>query len=38
MLLKKANESLYWLELLHQSNYLEEQRFNFIYSESSTDK
>lgn len=31
--LKEANESDYWLELLYQSNYLEEKEFNSIYSE-----
>lgn len=30
--LKEANESLYWLELLYQSNYIEEKGFNSIYS------
>lgn len=25
---KECDESLYWLELLHQSNYIEEDRFN----------
>lgn len=33
IVLKEANESLYWLELLYQSNYLEEKEFNSIYSD-----
>ena len=31
--LKEVNESAYWLELLHQSGYLEEEEFNSIYNE-----
>ncbi|MGO1752104.1 MAG: four helix bundle protein [Psychroflexus sp.] len=27
---KEANESIYWLELLHQSGYMEEIQFNSI--------
>ena len=29
--LKEAEESAYWLELLHESNYLEEENFKQIY-------
>jgi four helix bundle protein len=31
--LKEANESEYWLELLHQSNYLEKKLFDSLYSD-----
>lgn len=30
---KEANESDYWLELLHQSNYIDEAQFNSITSD-----
>ena len=30
--LKEANESEYWLELLHESNYLDDQQFESIYN------
>jgi four helix bundle protein len=29
---KECDETLYWLELLHQSQYIEEQEFTSIYS------
>ena len=29
--LKEAEETAYWLELLHESSYLEEEKFNQIY-------
>ncbi|MCZ2247178.1 MAG: four helix bundle protein [Bacteroidia bacterium] len=32
---KECDESLYWLELLHQSEYLEENEFNKIHSDAS---
>lgn len=31
---KECDEVLYWLELLHQSEYLTETEFNAIYSEA----
>ena len=31
--LKEANESEYWLELLHESNYLDDQQFESIYND-----
>ena len=31
--LKEASESEYWLELLHESGYLEEKAFESLYSE-----
>ncbi len=30
---KECNEALYWLELLHQSQYLNEEEYNSIYEE-----
>lgn len=30
---KEANESEYWLELLHESGYIEQQAFESIYSD-----
>ena len=30
---KEANESEYWLELLHESNYLDDQQFESIYND-----
>ena len=30
--LKEANETEYWLELLHESNYLSEDEFTSIYN------
>lgn len=30
---KEANESAYWLELLHQSNYMDESQFTSIASD-----
>ncbi len=32
--LKEANETQYWLELLHDSGYLDDNSFNSIYGES----
>ncbi len=32
--LKEANETEYWLELLHQSNYLEEKNYQSISADS----
>jgi four helix bundle protein len=31
--LKEANETEYWLELLHQSGYLEQKIFDSLYSD-----
>ena len=31
--LKEARESLYWLELLHRNNYLNDTQFNSIYAD-----
>ena len=31
--LKEANETEYWLELLHESDYLNEQQFESIYND-----
>ncbi|MBQ1999869.1 MAG: four helix bundle protein [Spirochaetales bacterium] len=31
--LKEASETEYWLELLHESNYITSQEFNSIYSD-----
>ena len=31
--LKEANETEYWLELLHESEYIEEKTFNSIYAD-----
>jgi four helix bundle protein len=32
--LKEANETLYWLELLHQAEYIDEQSFQSIGADS----
>jgi len=32
--LKEANETLYWLDLLHQGEYIDEQSFQSIGSDS----
>jgi four helix bundle protein len=32
--LKEAEETCYWLELLHESEYLDERAFNSLYSDS----
>ncbi len=32
--LKEANETLYWIELLHESNYFDDQSFNSIHDEA----
>ena len=31
--LKEARESLYWIDLLHRNNYLDEKQFNSIYKD-----
>ncbi len=31
--LKEASESEYWLELLHESNYLTDQQFSSLYAD-----
>ena len=31
--LKEARESLYWLELLHRNNYLDDKQFQSIYND-----
>ena len=31
--LKEARESLYWIELLHRNNYLDEKQYNSIYAD-----
>jgi four helix bundle protein len=31
--LKEARETLYWLELLHETNYLTDDEFNSIYND-----
>ncbi len=30
---KEANESEYWIELIHKSNYVNEESYNSIYSD-----
>ena len=32
--LKEAEETCYWLELLHESNYLDDRAFNSLYNDS----
>ena len=32
--LKEAEETCYWLELLHESEYLDERAFNSLYNDS----
>lgn len=32
--LKEANETLYWIELLHDSEYLDDMTYNSIYQEA----
>ena len=32
--LKEANETLYWIELLHDSEYLDDKTFNSIHQEA----
>ena len=32
--LKEANETLYWLELLHDSDYIDNKTFNSIHTEA----
>lgn len=31
--LKEARESLYWIELLHRNNYLDDNQYNSIYTD-----
>lgn len=31
--LKEARESLYWIELLHRNNYIDDEQFNSIYTD-----
>ena len=31
--LKEARESLYWLELLHRNNYIDDKQYNSIYAD-----
>ena len=31
--LKEARESLYWIELLHRNNYIDDKQFNSIYTD-----
>ena len=31
--LKEARESLYWIELLHRNNYLDDKQYNSIYAD-----
>ena len=31
--LKEARESLYWIELLHRNNYIDDKQFNSIYGD-----
>lgn len=31
--LKEAQESLYWIDLLHRNNYLDEKQYNSIYKD-----
>jgi four helix bundle protein len=31
--LKEARESLYWLDLLHRNNYLDDKQYNSIYAD-----
>ena len=32
--LKEADETLYWLELLHESDYIDDEAFNSIYTDT----
>lgn len=32
--LKEADETLYWLELLHESDYIDDDAFNSIYTDT----
>ena len=32
--LKEADETIYWLELLHESDYLDDDTFNSIYTDT----
>ena len=29
--LKEANETLYWIDLLKDTNYIDEEKYNFLY-------
>jgi four helix bundle protein len=31
--LKEARESLYWIELLHRNNYIDDKQYNSIYAD-----
>lgn len=31
---KECNETLYWLELLHETNYISDEQFNDIYADA----
>ena len=31
--LKEARESLYWIDLLHRNNYIDDKQYNSIYSD-----
>ena len=31
--LKEARESLYWIELLHRNNYIDDKQYQSIYSD-----
>ena len=31
--LKEARESLYWIELLHRNNYIDDKQYNSIYTD-----
>ena len=31
--LKEARESLYWIDLLHRNNYMDDKQYNSIYAD-----
>ena len=31
--LKEARESLYWIDLLHRNNYIDDKQYNSIYAD-----
>ena len=31
--LKEAHESLYWIDLLHRNNYIDDKQYNSIYAD-----
>ena len=33
IVLKEARESLYWIELLHRNNYIDDKQYNSIYAD-----